>query len=68
MSGHRKNRALPSRNSHSNDITSRISGLTESKLQGSDDWRGRNPPLPAVDMTALCQIQHAEETNMKELQ
>ena len=68
MATRHKNGPSPFHNCRSEDTTSGTSGSTESKMQGSYNWRGNDPPLPAVDMTALLQMRHLEESNANGLQ
>ena len=63
----RKNAPAPLHNGRSNDTTSGTSGSTVSETQGSYDWRGRNIPLPVVDMSALSQMRRADELNANKL-
>ena len=67
MATRRTNAPAPLHNGRSNNTTSRTSGSTASKMQGSYDWRGRNIPLPVVDMSALSQMRRAEESNANKL-
>ena len=68
MVARHKNGPSPFHNRCSNDTTSRTSGSTESKMQGSYNWWGSNPPFPEVDMTAIRQIGRLEESNTNKLQ
>ena len=68
MAARHKNVPSPFHNRRSNNTTSGTSGSTESKMQGSYNWRGNNPPLLEVDMTALLQMRHSEESHTNELQ
>jgi hypothetical protein len=67
MATRHKNGPSPVHNGRSEDTTSGTSGSTASKTQGSYDWRGRNIPLPVVDMSALSQMRRAEESNANKL-
>jgi hypothetical protein len=53
MAARHKNGPSAFHNPRSDDTTSGTSGSTESEMHGSYNWRGNNPPLPEVDMTAL---------------
>ena len=68
MAARHKNGPSPFHNCPSNDTTSGTSGSTESEMQGSYNWRGNDPPLPEVDMTALLQMWCLEESNANKLQ
>jgi len=67
MATRHKNGPLLVHNGRSNDTTSGTSGSTAYEMQGSYYWWGRNIPLPVVDMSALSQMRHAEESNVNEL-
>jgi hypothetical protein len=51
----------------SDNTTSRTSQLTESKTQGSYNWRRNDPPLPEVDTTTLLQMRRSEELHANKL-
>ena len=63
MATRRKNELPPLHNGRSDNTTSGTSGSTASDMQGSYNWRGRNIPLPVVDISALSQMRRAEESN-----
>jgi hypothetical protein len=54
-------------NGSSGNTTSGTSRSTESKTQGSYNWRRSNPPLPEVDTTTLLQMRRSEESHANEL-
>ncbi len=58
---------MPICNGRSNDTTSGTSRLTESKTQGSYNWRRNDPPLPEVDTTTLLQMRRLEESHANKL-
>jgi hypothetical protein len=68
MATPRTNAQSPLHNGRSDDTTSGTSGSTASETQGSYDWRGRKPPLPVVDMSALSQMRRTEESNANDLE
>jgi hypothetical protein len=68
MAAHHKNGSSAFHNHRADDTTSGTSGSTESKMHGYYNWRGNNPPLPEVDLTALLSMRRSEESNTNELQ
>ena len=64
MVAHHKNGPSAFHNRRSDDTTSGTSGSTESEIHGSYyNWRGNDPPLPEVNMTALLLMRRSEESN-----
>ena len=68
MAARHKNGPSAFHNRCSDNTTSGTSGSTESEMHGSYYWRGNDPPLPEVHMTALLSIRGSEESNANELQ
>ncbi len=54
-------------NGRSDDTTSRTSQSTESKTQGSYNWRRNDPPLPKVDTMTPLQMWRSEELHANKL-
>ena len=67
MAARHKHICSPFHNRRSDDTTSGTSRLTESKMQGSDNWQRNDPPLLEVDMTALLQMRCPEESHTNKL-
>ena len=67
MAARHKNGPTANQNRRSDDTTSGTSGSTESEMHGSYNWRGNDPPLPEVDMTALLSMWRSEESNANKL-
>jgi hypothetical protein len=67
MAARHKNGPSAFQNLCSDDTTSGTSGSTESKMHGSYNWWGNDPPLPEVDMTALLLMWCSEESNANKL-
>ena len=68
MVAHHKNGPLAFHNRRSDDTTSGTSGSTESEMHGSYyNWRGNDPLLPEVNMTALCSMRRSEDLTQMSL-
>jgi hypothetical protein len=67
MAARHKNGPSAFQNLRSDNTTYGTSGSTESKMHGSYNWRGNNPPLPEVNMTALLLMRRLEESNANKL-
>ncbi len=68
MVAHNRHMNMLVHNGRSDDTTSGTSRSTESKMQGSYNWRRNDPPLPEVDTMTLLQMRRLEESHANELQ